>query len=72
MCSSDLHTTGPHYKSQRKAIDDRKVPIGIDSIANVFGNGIHGLKIVIGGGGEAGLDYVDAELGELPGYWGCN
>ena len=28
--------------------------------------------VVVGGGGEAGLDYVDAELGELPGYWGCN
>ena len=55
MCSSDLEAT-----------DDRKVPIGIDSIANLLGNGLHGLKIVVGDGGEAGLDYVDIELGELP------
>ena len=56
----------------REATDDRNVPIGIDSIANLLGNGLHGLEIVIGGGGEVGLDYVDAELGELLGYWGCN
>ena len=62
------HTTGPRYKSQREAIDDRKVPIGIDSIANLLGNGLHGLKIVVRGGGEANLHYVDAKLGELPGY----
>ena len=62
------HTTRPHYKSQREATDDRKVPIDIDSIANLLGNGLHGLEIVVGGSGEAGLDYVDAELGKLPGY----
>ena len=66
------HTTGPHYKSQREATDDRKVPVGIDNIANLLGNGLHGLEIVVGGSGEVGLDYVDVELGELPGYWGCN
>ena len=52
----------------REAIDDRNVPIGIDSIANLLGNGLHGLEIVVGGGGEAGLDDVDAELGELDAY----
>ena len=62
------HTIGPHYKSQREATDDRKVPIGIDSIANLLGNGLHGLEIAVGGGGEASLDYVNIELGELPGY----
>ena len=56
----------------REATDDRNVPIGIDSIANLLGNGLHGLEIVVGGSGEAGLNYVDAELGELPSYWGCN
>ena len=34
------------------------------SLAMVF----HDLEIVVGGGGEVGLDYVDAELSELPGY----
>ena len=52
----------------RKATDDRNVPIGIDNIANLLGNGLHGLKIVVGGGGEAGLDDVDTELGELDAY----
>ena len=51
----------------REATDDRNVPIGIDSIANLLGNGLHGLEIVVGGGGEASLDDVDTELGELPG-----
>ena len=52
----------------REATDDWNVPVGIDSIANLLGNGLHGLEIIVGGGGEAGLDDVDAELGELDAY----
>ena len=54
--------------SPREATDDQNIPIGIDNIANLLGNGLHSLEIVVGGGGEADLDYVDTELGELPGY----
>nr|POE60547.1 hypothetical protein CFP56_71165 [Quercus suber] len=31
-------------------------------IANLLSNGLHGLEIIVGGGEEARLDYVDIEL----------
>lgn len=50
-----------------KAADDGNVPVLIDGVTDVLGDGFDGLEVVLGGGGEASLDNVYAELGELPG-----
>jgi len=50
-----------------EAADDGDVPFLIDGVTDVLGDGFDGLEVVLGGGWEAGLDNVNAELGELPG-----
>ncbi|CAL5328773.1 unnamed protein product [Camellia sinensis] len=50
-----------------KATNDRHKTILINRITDRLRNDSDGLKIVVGGGGEAGHDDVDAELGELAG-----
>lgn len=50
-----------------EAADDRHVPILRDGVPDLAGDGPDGLEVVEGGGGESGLDDVDAEAGELAG-----
>ena len=50
-----------------EAADDGNVPVLIDGVTDFLGDGSDGLEVVLGGGGEASFDNVDAELGELPG-----
>ena len=40
---------------------------GDDGVRELFADGLDGLEVALGGDGEAGLDDVDAEGGELPG-----
>lgn len=49
-----------------EAADDGDVPVLIDGVTDFLGDGFDGLEVVLGGGGEAGFNNVDAELGELP------
>ena len=58
----DLEVSGPRA---REAADDGDIPRLVDGAADVQGNSFHGLEVVRGGDGEACLDYVNAELGEL-------
>ena len=48
-----------------EAADDGDVAVVVDGVADVLGDHLDGLEVVVGGGGEAGLDDVDAELSEL-------
>jgi hypothetical protein len=50
-----------------QAADDGDVAVGVDGAADVERDGFDGLEIVGGGDGEAGLDDVDTELGQLNG-----
>lgn len=49
----------------REATDDGNVAGVIDGVPDLGGDHLDGLEVVLGGGGEAGLDDVDAELREL-------
>jgi len=49
-----------------EAADDGDVAVVFHGVADRLGDHFHGLKVVLGGGGEAGLDDVNAQLGELP------
>lgn len=49
----------------REAADDGDIAAVVDSVSDLFGDDLDGLEVVLGGGGEAGFDDVDAELGEL-------
>ncbi|EXB68691.1 hypothetical protein L484_024706 [Morus notabilis] len=50
----------------RKGADDRNVTVLINGVADLLRDRLHGLKVVLRGGGESGLDNVDAELRQLP------
>ena len=65
----DLQSQSNHITIQGKLPKVLGYAPGLAQVAaNLLGNGLHGLEIVIGGGGEVSLDYVDAELGELLDY----
>lgn len=49
------------------ANDGHVAIVGVEGVTDLEGDDLDGLEVVLGGGGEAGLDDVDAELGELAG-----
>jgi len=49
----------------REAADDGNVTVVVHGISDLCRDHLDGLEVVLGGGGEAGLDDVDAEFGEL-------
>ena len=46
--------------ASRESADDGDVTVSVDGVSHGFGYGFDGFEVVLGGGGEAGLDYVDA------------
>ena len=49
-----------------EATDDGDVSVVVNGVADLLGDHFDGLEVILGGGREAGLDDVDAELGKLP------
>jgi len=49
----------------RETANDWNITIVVDGVSNLLRDHLDGLEVVLGGGGEAGLDDIDAEFGEL-------